>query len=125
MRRKKKDSTRKFLNRFVAFLLPEEVDDCLKLRALMQNTGRSTLVRGIVMAHAKKSEWNRQELVDKYAAFIYANWQYRGEEGVGYDEFISDLQSDLRSKKKFSKELTDLIVEACEREHKQRQSTAK
>ena len=122
MRRKTKES--RSYDKFIAFLAPEEIDDCLRLQSLLKDTSKSTLVRGIVARFISNNNWDVEDLTDRYARHLYSQWDTRWREQIKFDQYIRDHKAFLK-KAKLPDRLIKRILELCEEQHSRNLSMTK
>ncbi len=111
--------------KFVGFLVTEETDDHLRIQALLQGVTRSTLIRDIIQSYIDKSKWDSEDLIERYASYLYNQWDIRWRDTMLFREYLSEQRREMEHKHKLPLRLTMLVVSRCEELHRQTQSPRK
>lgn len=105
-------------DRFIGFLLPESVDDCLRLQAIMQEVAKGALIRNILMEHIDNNNWTVDNLIDRYARHLYSQWDLRWRDKYDFNSFIAEAKKNLRTKSKLPEKLIKPIIEQCKEQNR-------
>jgi len=109
---------------FVGILIPEELDNCLRLQSLSQGRSMSKLVRLIVEQYAKDNDWTEAVLIERYADYLYSIWYLRYRETKEFSMYLKERKITLSENGKIPKKLVLAIIKECG-EQKKKQSTSK
>lgn len=112
------------LSEFMGLLLPKQLDNCLRLQALLQGTSRSAMTRKILQETMENNDWDEQNLVARYSQHLYSQWYLRYREATPFPEYLEQTKSKLVLKHKLPKSIIEAIIRECEEEQK-RQSPNK
>lgn len=94
-------------------LLTEEADDCLRLQSLLQGVSRGELVRGIIDKYIDKNKLTSDILAERYAQYIYTEWDLRFREKMKFSAFIKQQQV-IMKKLQHPDRLVDKVTAKCE-----------
>jgi len=112
------------LSEFMGILLPKQLDNCLRLQALLQGTSRSAMTRKILQETMENNDWDEQNLIARYSQHLYSQWYLRYREATPFSYYLENIKSELKQKHKLPKSIIEAIIRECEEEQK-RQSQSK
>lgn len=98
---------------FIGVLMPDEMDNCLRLMALLQGTSKSTLVRNIVQQNMSDNGWTEPNLIERYAITVYSQWDLRYKETQSFKSYLTRIEGQLKKKKAVSEDLLGEIIKKC------------
>ncbi|MBN2570511.1 MAG: hypothetical protein JXA68_00165 [Ignavibacteriales bacterium] len=117
-RRKRQQKMTKELTNFVGILLPKELDNILRVQAVLQDTSFSALLRDILQKHAKERDWNSDGLIKKSAIYFSSEWNVRFSDTITFNEYLQRTKYTLEKKYKLPKHLVDNIIQECKEQQK-------
>lgn len=98
--------------------MPESVDDCLRLQALMQDIPKGKLIRNVLMQAIDDNNWTVDNLIDRYSRHLYSQWDLRWRDKYSFDAFLAQARTDLREQNKLPDKLVKSIAEQCREQHR-------
>lgn len=98
---------------FIGILVPDDMDNCLRLMALLQDVSKSTLVRNLLQTHMEENDWTEPNLIERYAIAVHSQWVLRYKEIKPFKTYLKGIEDQLRQKKAVSEDLLKLILKKC------------
>jgi len=108
------------LSSFLGVFISESDDNCFRLQALIQQKAKSALIRGILQDYIFEKNLTIENLVERYAKYMYNEWDIRLRDEIPFEEYTRKMSGELRSKYSIPMELIDKIVEECKEENRKR-----
>ena len=109
---------------FVGILLPEELNNCLRLQSLLQGKSKSKIVRKIVERYVEDNDWTEPRLIKRYADYLLSLWHLRYRETKEFSIYIKEREITLTESVGIPSKLVLAIIKEC-KEQKEKQSASK
>ena len=103
-----------YLTEFMGTLLTKEVDTCLRLQSLLLGVSRAELVRELITDYIKEYEFTSEKLIERYATYIYSEWELRYKEKYRFKDYLSTHYIPAIRKQNHPEALILQIVKKCE-----------
>ena len=103
---------------FIGILVPEELDNCVRLQTLLQGKSKSRIVRSIIEQYADDNDWTEASLVKRYADYLHSLWHLRYRETKEFSVYLEETQIELLKSGKISVTLVIEIIKECDEQRK-------
>jgi hypothetical protein len=97
---------------FIGFLVPEDLDDCLRIQAIVHGEGKGSIIRKIIEEHASANKWSVDMLATEFADILYKRWYLHWKENMNWPAYIKRAETQLKDKNQ-PKHLIDTIIKKC------------
>lgn len=102
---------------FIGFLVPEEIDDMLRLQSVLQGVPKGSLIRHMVETHIELSEWSINDLVDRFSAYHYSKWYTRYRDVKKFENYLFEAEEEMRNVHKLPERLILQTLKRCKEQH--------
>ena len=110
---------------FIGFLGTQEMDDCLRLLAVMRETRKGPIIREILEYYLLKHNTTVESLTDGYASNLYSRWYTFHREKKNFDAYVKGVKEDLEKRQRLPRRLINEIVKKCKEQQKRNNPSPK
>lgn len=98
---------------FIGVFVSEEIDNSLRLVALLQGISKSALIRDIIQDKAEDNGWTEESLVERYADITYLNWSLKYRDTQTFHEYLSIIKIKLEVESNLPINIQAKIMKKC------------
>jgi hypothetical protein len=98
---------------FIGFLVNEGLDDILRLQSVLLGVSKGALIRQIVESYVEVRELELDDLLARYAEYIYSKWYTRYRDVKTFEEYVIEAEDDMKNKHKLAEKLIKLTLQKC------------
>lgn len=98
---------------FIGLNVKKETDDSLKLLAVIQDCGKSTLVRDMIEAYLQERKWDIPALINNLSLHLFSRWHMRYGDKKSLEEYLESVEVNLTQRIKLPDYLVTEILKKC------------